>query len=62
MSKFVDILEGINRSPPGVLGLAGVFDADLAIKIKQIIQLVVNNKSAYVYSEIKSSNSTAWQG
>jgi len=29
MSKFVDILEGINLSPPGVLGLAGVFDADL---------------------------------
>jgi len=29
MSKFVDILEGMNLSPPGVLGLAGVFDADL---------------------------------
>lgn len=34
MSKFVDILEGMNLSPPGVLGLAGVFDADLdAIQI-----------------------------
>lgn len=33
MSKFVDTLEGINLSPPGVLGLAGVLDADLeAIK------------------------------
>jgi len=29
MSKFVDILEGMNLSPPGVLGLAGVFEADL---------------------------------
>jgi len=29
MSKFVDILEGINLSPPGVLGFAGVLDADL---------------------------------
>lgn len=28
MSKFVDILEGMNLSPPGVFGLAGVLDAD----------------------------------
>jgi len=37
MSKFVDILEGMNLSPPGVLGLAGVFDADLeAIQINSL--------------------------
>lgn len=29
MSKFVDILEGMNLSPPGVFGLAGVLVADL---------------------------------
>lgn len=38
MSKFVDILDGINLSPPGVFGLAGVFDADFeAININRII-------------------------
>jgi len=38
MSKFVDILEGMNLSPPGVLGLAGVFDVDReAIQINSFI-------------------------
>lgn len=36
MSKFVDILEGMNLSPPGVFGLDGVLVADLeAIKINR---------------------------
>lgn len=39
MSKFVDILEGINLSPPGVFGLAGVLVADReAIQINRFIE------------------------
>jgi len=39
MSKLVDILEGMNLSPPGVLGFAGVLDADLeAIQINSFTE------------------------
>lgn len=43
MSKFVDILDGINLSPPGVFGLAGVFDADFEAKNINRIILYLNS-------------------